>query len=306
MRKKLTAVLLASALAAAMATGCSKGTESAAEAETSAAAAAETEASETEAATEATEVSETTAAAEDKAAEYQFVAPADAVKAAKSGETHVLDVREWSNYVEGRVADSEWCPIFPLEDESLADGMAAYAEKNLKDGKEIYIICNSGQRGAQKATQVLTDAGIDPSLLYTVEGGAKALKEEKGALTTNRAEEDIDWQYVTGKEAVEAVGNADIQILDVRDDDTYAKGHLEGSLQVGLKEIEDAGAQTEMYELAGEMDKEKPVYLLCYSGNNCAKTAISVMKDAGFDPANLFIIENGAKDADVEAAFVTE
>ncbi len=54
------------------------------------------------------------------------------------------------------------------------------------------------------------------------------------------------------------------------------------------------------------MDKEKPVYLLCYSGNNCAKTAVSVMKDAGFDTNNLFIIENGAKDADVQAAFVTE
>ena len=49
---------------------------------------------------------------------------------------------------------------------------------------------------------------------------------------------------------MEAVGNSDIQILDVRDDDTYAKGHLEGSLQVGLKEIEDSKAQTEMYELA--------------------------------------------------------
>ena len=46
--------------------------------------------------------------------------------------------------------------------------------------------------------------------------------------------------------------------------------------------------------------------ILCYSGNKCAKTAISVMKDAGFDTDNLFIIENGAKDGDVSAAFVTE
>ncbi len=62
-----------------------------------------------------------------------------------------------------------------------------------------------------------------------------------------------------------------------------------------------------MYEMAtNEMDPEKPVYILCYSGNNCAKTAISVMKDAGFDKDNLFIIEDGAKNADVSAAFVTE
>ena len=54
------------------------------------------------------------------------------------------------------------------------------------------------------------------------------------------------------------------------------------------------------------MDKDEPVYILCYSGNKCAKTAISVMKDAGFDTDSLFIIENGAKDGDVSAAFVTE
>ena len=305
MRKKLTAVLFASAAAAMLATGCGSKDDQSTQAASAAETAAQTEASQ---APESEAQSE--AAGEEKTAEgseYQFVAPADAVEAAKTGETHVLDVREWGNYVEGRVAGSEWCPIFPLEDESLAENMTAYAKENLSDGKEIYIICNSGQRGAQKATGVLEDAGIDASLIYTVEGGAKALAKEKDALTTNRTEESIDWQYVTGKEAVEAVGNSDIQILDVRDDDTYAKGHLEGSLQVGLKEIEDSKAQTEMYELAvNEMNKEKPVYLLCYSGNNCAKTAVSVMKDAGFDTNNLFIIENGAKDADVQAAFVTE
>ena len=34
-----------------------------------------------------------------------------------------------------------------------------------------------------------------------------------------------------------------------------------------------------MYNLAKDkMDKVEPVYILCYSGNKCAKTAISVMK----------------------------
>ena len=40
-----------------------------------------------------------------------------------------------------------------------------------------------------------------------------------------------------------------------------------------------------MYELGTtKLDPEKPVYFLCYSGNKCAKTGISVLKDAGFDP----------------------
>ena len=121
-----------------------------------------------------------------------------------------------------------------------------------------------------------------------------------------KREEDIDWQYVDGKDAVAAVGSDDVQFLDVRDDDTYAQGHLKGSLQCGLKDFESADAQKAMYELAQTMDSSKPVYILCYSGNKCAKTAIAVMKDAGFDTNELFIIKDGAKDKDVAAALVTE
>lgn len=285
MKKRIVAILMAAAMASAMITACgSEETQTTSE-----------ESTDSESGSESTE------------GDYQYVSAADAVSAAKEGGTHVLDVREWNNYVSERVVNSEWCPIFPLEDDSLVETMTAYAEENFGDDEDIYIICNSGQRGAQKATGVLEDAGIDASRIYTVEGGAEALAEESGALTTNRTEDSIEWQYVSGAEAVEAVGNEDIQILDVRDDDTYAQGHLEGSLQCNLKEIEDADAQTALYEMAtSEMDPEKPVYLLCYSGNNCAKTGISVLKDAGYDVSNLYIIENGAKDADVAAAFVTE
>lgn len=229
---------------------------------------------------------------------YQMVSPEDAV--AKAKEVHVLDVREWGKYVEGRVANSEWCPIFPLEDESLVEKMTAYAEENLKDGKEIYLVCNSGARGAQKATKVLKDAGIDEKLIFTVEGGAKALAKVNGALSTNRVEEAIEWQYAKGADVLKETG---AQIVDVRDDKTYEEGHLKGSVQVGLKENEDAKAQTAAFELAGTLDNTKPVYFLCYSGNKCAKTAISVFKDAGFPVENLFIIENGAKDGDISAAF---
>ena len=285
MKKRIVAILMEAAMASAMITACgSEETQTTSE-----------ESTDSESGSESTE------------GDYQYVSAADAVSAAKEGGTHVLDVREWNNYVSGRVVNSEWCPIFPLEDDSLVETMTAYAEENFGDDEDIYIICNSGQRGAQKATGVLEDAGIDASRIYTVEGGAEALAEESGALTTNRTEDSIEWQYVSGAEAVEAVGNEDIQILDVRDDDTYAQGHLEGSLQCNLKEIEDADAQTALYEMAtSEMDPEKPVYLLCYSGNNCAKTGISVLKDAGYDVSNLYIIENGAKDADVASAFVTE
>lgn len=142
----------------------------------------------------------------------------------------------------------------------------------------------------------------------TTAAESKAEESEAAGVTFggNRTEEDIDWQYVDGKDAVAAVGSDDVQFLDVRDDDTYAQGHLKGSLQCGLKDFESADAQKAMYELAQTMDSSKPVYILCYSGNKCAKTAIAVMKDAGFDTNELFIIKDGAKGKDVAAALVTE
>ena len=301
MKKRVVSLGLAMALSLTVLAGCGQKDSTAA-----ATTAAATTAAETTAATTAAESkAEETKAAEAGAEEYQFVSPAEAVKAAKDGSAHVVDVRDWDNYVEGRVADSLWCPIFPLEDDSLIDPMKEFAKANLSDGQKVYLICMSGKKGAQKATGVLKEAGIDGSLIYTVEGGAKALSSEKGALTTNRADENIQWKSVAAADVLKAVGGSDVQILDVRDDDTYAKGHLEGSLQVNLKEIEDPKAQTAMYKLATEeMDKTKPVYLLCYSGNKCAKTGISVLKDAGFDVDNLYIIENGAKDKDIQGAFV--
>lgn len=279
MKKKLVALLLVSAMTAAMVVGCGSGEEK------------KTEETKTE------ETAEKKDLADD---EYQYVSAEDTVKAK---DVHILDVREWEKYVAGRVANSEWCPIFPLEDTSLEEATVEYAKANLNDGKDIYIVCNSGKRGAEKTTGILREVGIEPTSIYTVEGGAEALSKVDGALTTNRADEAIEWQYVSGKDAVEAGKSGEAQIVDVRDDETYKAGHLADSQQVNLKEIESADAQTAMFELAGKLDKEKPVYFLCYSGNKCAKTGISVLKDAGFDLSNLYIIENGAKDGDVSAAF---
>lgn len=299
MKKKLLSVILISAVTASMAVGC--GSQKAGETTAAGSTAAESTAEAGSGAAETKAEAGSSAAAE-KTADYQFVSPADAVKAAADGKTHVLDVREWSDYASGRVKDSEWCPIFPLEDDSLVDNMKAYAEKNLMDGNAVQIICKSGQKGAQKATKALEEAGIAPELIYTVEGGAKALADQKDALTSDRTEEDIDWQYA---KAADVLSKDGIQIVDVRDDDTYAQGHLENSLQVNLKDFANADSQTALYELASEkLNKDEPVYFLCYSGNKCAKTAISVLKDEGFDEKNLFIIENGAKDSDVSAAFV--
>lgn len=111
--------------------------------------------------------------------EYQYISAEEVLKVTDS---HILDVREEANYKKGAIEGSEWQPIFPLEDTSLEAAMKEYATSKLNDGKNIYIVCNSGKRGAEKTTKILIEAGIDKSKIFTVEGGAKALAEIDGAL----------------------------------------------------------------------------------------------------------------------------
>ena len=157
------------------------------------------------------------------------------------------------------------------------------------------VVMSTGCGNSASTQTTAATTAAETTSAETTAAESKAEESEAAEVTFggNRTEEDIDWQYVDGKDAVAAVGSDDVQFLDVRDDDTYAQGHLKGSLQCGLKDFESADAQKAMYELAQTMDSSKPVYILCYSGNKCAKTAIAVMKD-------------GAKDKDVAAALVTE
>lgn len=114
-----------------------------------------------------------------KSGDYQYISAKEVLEK-KDG--HILDVREDEKYKAGTVEGAEHQAIFPLDDDSLATAMANYAKSNLSDGKNIYIICNSGKKGAEKTTGILIDNGIDKSKIFTVEGGAKALSEIDGAL----------------------------------------------------------------------------------------------------------------------------
>ena len=144
MKKKIVTLLLVAAMTGTMVVGCGSKADD------------KTSDTKTEQTDDKKDTEEKKELADD---EYQYVSAADTVSA---DGVHVLDVREWENYSKGRVANSEWCPIFPLEDDSLVDEMTTYAKDHLNDGKDIYLICNSGKRGAEKATGVLRDAQVLP------------------------------------------------------------------------------------------------------------------------------------------------
>ena len=158
------------------------------------------------------------------------VSGTDTVKAAKDGSAVVLDVRSTVNYKKAHLDGSINVPVFnddgsviSTSEDDTAKAFTEYvtAHKAELDGKDIYIICNSGARGAQAATVLLVGADYSVGKLHTVTNGAKDLQLRYGMLNT-------DGNPVTGEEAVKAIGSKDIAILDIRTAEDYAIRHLKG------------------------------------------------------------------------------
>lgn len=240
----------------------------------------------------------------------KYISPEDAVDAAANGTAYTLDVRLFDRYTSGRITNSLWCPQFPLDDTSLDAKLQEFAKANFLsagDTKPIHIVCNAGASGAQRATNNLLAAGVSADRIFTIEGGANALQTVSGAFTTDRSLDAIDWKYVEPAEAVKVAGTNNVQVLDVRAADVFAGGHLKGSEHCSLATPTDAELQ-KAFKLWAEdrLLKTKPIYITCYSGNKCAKTAISILKDLGYDTNNIFIIRGGANELKaIEGAFVT-
>ena len=75
------------------------------------------------------------------------------------------------------------------------------ANRSTFSGKKVYVLCNSGQRGARAATALLADNGVDKNTIYTITGGAGDEGDEtvKGAFVT------VDgYKFVSGTDAIAA------------------------------------------------------------------------------------------------------
>ena len=74
------------------------------------------------------------------------------------------------------------------EAEALEKAFIKEIPSKITEDKPIYIICNSGARGAAKATQLLKEAGI--TNVFTIENGAKSEVIQKHFVTDPVADPD--------------------------------------------------------------------------------------------------------------------
>lgn len=250
---------------------------------------------------------------------YKFVSGTDAIAAAKDGSAYIIDVRSSkaqtkTGTLKGSISQSLFDDNNKLdtaEAEALEKAFMEEIPSKITEDKPIYIICNSGARGAQKATLLLGKLGYNTSTkedgkVYTIENGAKGLE-------LLYAMSGTDGNAVDGKTAVAAVGKDDVAILDVRATGNYGTGHLKGSISTPVFNA-DGVAKTTDDQLSKDFTKyvtdnkatleKKDLYLLCNSGASGARAATALLKAAGYDLAKVHTITGGAKNEDVKAASI--
>ena len=281
--------------------------------------------SEEEASTEADDSKETSDVIADIAGRYTELGtngnPIDGSKAienAKAGSGVIVDVRTPEDYNKGHIEGSISAPVFTSDgvvkrsDEPTAVAFTETVTGNSAlEGKEIYVLCNSGNAGAKAATVLLNAAGYSLDNIHTITYGATGLEVRYAFLGTNNA--------VTGAEAVAAVDSSDVVIIDVRTTENYAKGHLKNSISQPVFYIDEKGEETVTPTNQDEYSKAfekyvtnnlstftgKKVYVLCNSGSRGAKAATALLADNGVDKNTIYTITGGAKDETVKSAFVT-
>lgn len=254
---------------------------------------------------------------------YKFVSGTDAIAAAKDGSAYIIDVRSSkaqtkTGTLKGSISQSLFDDNNKLDTAEAEALEKAFMEKipqkipqKTTEDKPIYIICNSGARGAQKATLLLGKLGYNTSAkedgkVYTIENGAKGLE-------LLYAMSGTDGNAVDGKTAVAAVGKDDVVILDVRATGNYGSGHLKGSMSTPVFNANGV-AKTTDDQLSKDFTKyvtdnkatleKKDLYLLCNSGASGARAATALLKAAGYDLAKVHTITGGAKNEDVKAASI--
>lgn len=243
-------------------------------------------------------------------ADGEAVTGEQAVAAVGKDNVVILDVRSATNYGKGHLKGSISAPVFSdtglasTDSDELATAFKDIIKANASalSGKDIYVLCNSGQRGARAATALLAEEGYDPSKIHTITGGATT-DAIKNAAT-----------YVSDTRVIEAINNKEenVLILDVRNADLYAKGHLKGSLSLPVFDKnntlpDDLAKAFSDYVAAHKADFDgKTIYVLCNSGARGAEKAIELLTAAGLKEATLRTIEGGAKSELLQANFVTD
>ena len=184
------------------------------------------------------------------------------------------------------------------------------AIKNDPAGTKYAVVCNSGSRYAQAATEIMIKAGISNKNIFTLTGGMK--KDAGGwdydnycvkSYTSDKSKTDFTHGMTVNQlKANIDDGKTPFVVFDLRDVASYATGHIKPSISTPLRESVD-GALKDLsddqskanLQAAVNANPNKFYVVECYSGNNYAAKAVNYLKEIGVSESKIIVLEGGAK-----------
>ena len=223
-------------------------------------------------------------------------------------EYKILDVRQAAKYAESHIAGAFSADV----DGAVSGTDVASATKNIEAaikndpaGTKYAVVCNSGSRYAQAATEIMIKAGISNKNIFTLTGGMK--KDAGGWDYENYCVKSYKstggFDFVNGMESAQLeanlnAGNTPFVVFDLRDVNAYAAGHILQAVSTPLRDTTGADLSNEQskanLQAAVTANPNKFYVVECYSGNKYANKAVNYLKEIGVSENRIIVLEGGA------------
>lgn len=222
-------------------------------------------------------------------------------------EYKLIDSRKAADYatshIVGAVSADMNCVVNGT-DEATALANAKAAITGDSADQKYAIICYSGNRYAQKATEMLIKNGVDRANIVTLSGGMKGWTEANylvKSYTSTKGKFFKHGMTVAQLKANLDAGNTPFVVFDLRDAVAYNTSHIDDAISTPLREsidgkVTDLSDDTSKANLdaAVKANPNKFYVVECYSGNNYAEKAVNYLKELGVSEDKVIVLEGGA------------
>lgn len=249
-----------------------------------------------------------TIAVDGNKAPYNYISKEDLKADIDSTQSYkLIDARKAADYatshIVGAVSADMDCVVNGT-DEATALANAKAAITGDSADQKYAIICYSGNRYAQKATEMLIKNGVDRANIVTLSGGMKGWTEANYLVKSYTSTKGKFFKHGMKSAQLKAnldAGNTPFVVFDLRDAVAYNTSHIDGAISTPLRESID-GKVTDLsddtckanLDAAVKANPNKFYVVECYSGNNYAEKAVNYLKELGVSEDKVIVLEGGA------------
>ena len=219
----------------------------------------------------------------------------------------LIDARKAADYATSHIVgavSADMDSVVSGTDEATALANAKAAITGDSADQKYAILCYSGNRYAQKATEMLIKNGVDRANIVTLSGGMKGWTEANYLVKSYKSTKGFDFTHgmtVAQLKANLDAGNTPFVVFDLRDTVAYNTSHIDGAISTPLREDVDGtvkdladDACKANLDAAVKANPNKFYVVECYSGNNYANKALTYLKELGVSESKIIVLEGGA------------